>query len=351
MTSSFALRIAGMIAAVATACAACSGGQPAGSSLPAQASEAVSATAVPSTPSPSPEPPPAGETPLPADAASAASVTFDAGQNPCGVATDGTSIWVTNLRSNSIIAIDPVSNLIVRRERLGSSPCGLAYLDGSLWHEERVRFLVRRDAETLDKVEEILFNGTLSDVRATDDAVWVVVREPGRVARVDPATNEITASLTVGAPARGMAVGAGSIWVAAEGTDEVARIDASNGELLATIGVGDGPVWLVASDEAVWVSTINDNQVHQIDPATNSVVRSVPVGSLPLDLEIADGFVWVPNSGDGTVTKIDAASGTVVATIQIGSTPAVVRHLFGDLWVTGLTTDGKVWRLPTSAGG
>ena len=69
----------------------------------------------------------------------------------------------------------------------------------------------------------------------------------------------------------------------------------------------------------------------------------------PLDPEIAGGFVWVPNSGDGTISKIDAASGSLVATIDIGATPAVVRLLFGDLWVTGLT-EGKVWRLPTSAG-
>jgi DNA-binding beta-propeller fold protein YncE len=333
------------VAVLAVMTAACDGGSPtpAGATASAIASPQPTQTATPGAS-------PAGETPLPNDPSSAASVTFDAGQNPCGVTTDGELVWVTNLRSNEIIAIDPVENLIVRRERLGSSPCGLAYLDGSLWHEERVRFLVRRDAVTLEQQDELLLNGTVSDVRATDDAVWLVVREPGRVARVDPATNEIVASINIGAPARGMAVGAGSVWVAAEGTDEVVRIDAATNEILATIRVGDAPVWLAASDAAVWVSTINDGMVHHIDVATNRVVRSVRVGAMPLDPEIAGGFVWVPNSGDDTITKIDPADGRVVATLDIGPSPAVVRHLFGDLWVTGLIADGRVWRLPLDAG-
>ena len=45
-------------------------------------------------------------------------------------------------------------------------------------------------------------------------AVWVANAKDGTVSRIDPATNQVTATVRVGGSPRDVAVGSGRVWVA-----------------------------------------------------------------------------------------------------------------------------------------
>jgi len=323
---------------------ACSSGSPASSASFLPGSERGS----PSVATSATSAPEAVETANPPPSGHPAAAQFTIGRQPCGIAGHESTIWVTDLRRNEILTIDATTNTILSRTNVGSSPCAITYRDGYLFDAERnVRFLVKRDADTLVEVGEALVSrGQIWDVDAGADSIWFVDRDSGRAVRVNPATNESVAVVAVGAPASGIAVTAAAVWVAAEGVDEVVRIDPATNEVVARIASGDGPLWVAADETAVWVTHV-DGSLAKIDAVTNEVRLRLELGGQPGEVAIAAGFVWVTNQEGGLLSKIDLATGEIVGSYAIYTGLAVVQPGAGDLWVTGYT-DGLLWRVPTT---
>jgi YVTN family beta-propeller protein len=139
-------------------------------------------------------------------------------------------------------------------------------------------------------------------------AVWAV--NGLGVVRVDPATNvPLTIPIAqtgtgVGPSPTAVAVGAGAVWVASRfvtgngfstsgkrGT--VSRIDPQTNAVVATISVGHEPFAIAAADGAVWVANRTDSAISRIDPRTNRVVATIDVGGEPEGLAADAGSVWV----------------------------------------------------------
>lgn len=110
-------------------------------------------------------------------------------------------------------------------------------------------------------------------------SIWV--SQPDRVARIDPNTGRLIATITVPGTSdfRNLAAGAGSIWVDDSGKETLTRIDARRNRVTATISMRahlfvvdglafvDGKLWVVRpvpNDEA-------QGDVVSIDPATNRI--------------------------------------------------------------------------------
>jgi virginiamycin B lyase len=217
------------------------------------------------------------------------------------------------------------------------------------------------------------------DWSAAGDSVWISNKPKNSVTRIDPKTNKVVDTITVGSkPCSGLAIGFGSLWVPNCGDQTLSRVDLATGKLTATfpMGIGNtegglatgaGSVWMMTDakgtlaridpatnqvvaeiyvapgsftvafgEGAVWVTGTQSNVVTRVDPATNLIVETIPVGKEPRFLSVGEGAVWTLNQTDGTVSRIDPKTNKVVATIEAGvpGPGGDISAGEGSVWVT-----------------
>jgi hypothetical protein len=153
------------------------------------------------------------------------------------------------------------------------------------------------------------------------------------------------AVIPVASGPRGVAWIDGHIWVASTRGDLVQKVDPATNEIVAEISVGRRPVTLVTLDDRLWVSVLNgepenDDRVVRIDPATSAVELEVTV---PVHHNIAAGAgaIWALDTS-GQLRRVDPASGEV--TEETGSGAAPVALAANDAAVFGIRGDRMVWR-------
>ncbi len=214
---------------------------------------------------------------------------------------------------------------------------------------------------------------------AIDQAVWISNKPKNSVARLDPKTNIVAATIPVGkGPCSGLAAGFGSLWVPNCGDHTIARVDLETGAITATvptaignsegsIATGAGSVWMMTDakgtlarfdpatnavvaeiyvapgsyglafgEDAVWVTSTDRDTVTRVDPHTNLIVETIAVGKAPRFIAVGAGAVWTLNQGDGSVSRIDPKTNTVAATIEVGvpGTGGDIAVGEGSVWVT-----------------
>ncbi|HSS74485.1 MAG TPA: BTAD domain-containing putative transcriptional regulator [Gaiellaceae bacterium] len=141
-------------------------------------------------------------------------------------------------------------------------------------------------------------------------AVWATVGSG--IVRIDPARNAITAAIPVAQATSGgpsptaIAATDDAVWVANRfvGSREgkfgvsgkrgtVSRIDPVTNAVAATITVGHEPFSIAAGQDAVWVANRTDFTVSHIDAHTNHVTKTIRIGNRPQGIAVGDGGVWV----------------------------------------------------------
>lgn len=219
----------------------------------------------------------------------------------------------------------------------------------------------------------------------TEDAVWVTSSNVNHVVRLDPATNQPGAIVTIKKPCSGLAAGFGSIWVPSCGGHSLVRVDPQTGRIQAEIPagpadseggiiVGGGSVWMATdkkgvlarinpqtnkvvekivipsgsyapafADGAVWITSTEHSLLTRVDPQSDKVVASVPIGPQPRFLTVGAGSVWTLNQGDGTISRVDTKTNKLVATIAVGipGTGGEIAFGEGSVWAT-------VFKIPMS---
>jgi YVTN family beta-propeller protein len=142
---------------------------------------------------------------------------------------------------------------------------------------------------------------------ATDGALWVANIEDGTLSRIDPATNTVVATVTVG-PSGG-------------------------------IGGNGVPLWLVAYEGQLWTTNGADEQIVRVDPATNTVAQTIPmlVGTTtdaprPGGLTVDSSGVWASDHDGGHLVHFDAATGAVLAELPVDQ-PGSLASGYGSIWV------------------
>lgn len=107
--------------------------------------------------------------------------------------------------------------------------------------------------------------------------------------------------------------------------DSVVVIDTATLGILATIPVGSSPDGLAVSPDGtqVYVANRNSNSVSVINTTSNTVVGTVNVGTFPVEVALSPNGkrLYVTNFFDDTVSVVDTSVNTVVATIDVGSGP------------------------------
>jgi virginiamycin B lyase len=120
----------------------------------------------------------------------------------------------------------------------------------------------------------------------------------------------------------------------------VARVDPASNRVAASIPVEADSSYLAFGFDAVWVVSGVRQTLQKIDPLTNSVVKTTMLGKQPGFLAAGEGSVWVQEQGDGTLARIDPVTGNVSGRAKVDATLK-----YGDIDTGG----GKVW-LRTTAG-
>jgi len=176
-----------------------------------------------------------------------------------------------------------------------------------------------------------------------DGSLWVADCRANALNRIDTHIAQTVATISTGiANPKGelnVVAGAGSIWIASDGKGMIARIDPATNQVTASIPVAPGTFYLAFGLGSLWAVSSEGKLLQKIDPATNTVVGTTPLGNEPGFLAAGEGAVWVQEQGDGTVARIDPASGAVTARVKVGD-----NLKYGDIDVGG----GMVWLRTTA---
>jgi YVTN family beta-propeller protein len=202
----------------------------------------------------------------------------------------------------------------VRLNRLFMGSNAVAVGLGSIWTAD-TGFVTRIDPET-GKIRALIPTGRAPEdgVAVGEGAVWALAGVG--VMRIDPARNEVVATIPIAQTLNGrgytstaIAVGNGAVWVAnwysafseysltrdipTPRAGTVSRIDPESNAVIATITVGRDPFGVAAGDGAVWVTNRTAFTVSRIDPRTNEVVKTIRIGNRPRAVAVGGGAVWV----------------------------------------------------------
>jgi ABC-type branched-subunit amino acid transport system substrate-binding protein/DNA-binding beta-propeller fold protein YncE len=265
---------------------------------------------------------------------------------------------------NGVAAIDADSGAIASLTETGAPPSNIAVGEGAVWVLNTEEDTVSRiDPESKRIVETLQVDDTPTEVAAGAGALWVGTGSRGRggaagatvarrVLRIDPESRSVTKTVNLGTSegipcclGEGLprvAVGAGAVW-AIRPDEKVARIDPRTGEVVATIDVVARTI--AAGDAGVWFLGFDTSEVHRIDPRTNREAETIEVGANILNgLAVGDGSVWATAEEEGLLWRIDPGRTPVTRTIDIGVGVTLVA--FGDrrVWTANFV-DGRVSRI------
>lgn len=168
-------------------------------------------------------------------------------------------------------------------------------------------------------------------------SLWVANCKGGEVYRIDPDAATVLTSIPVGLGPSGelnVVAGAGYVWAPSETAGTIAKIDPATNAVVATIDVTPGTSYLAFGFDALWAVSGKGQSLQRIDPRTGAVTHTIALGRMPGFLAAGEGAVWVQEQGDGTVARIDPATVAVTGRVKVGD-----NLKWGDIDTGG----GKVW--------
>jgi peptide/nickel transport system substrate-binding protein len=268
--------------------------------------------------------------------------TIPVGTSPTGVAVGEGSVWVTNAGDGTVSRIDPGTNEVSQRLDAGSRPSGIAVGDGALWVADEIAAELLRIDPTSGEMQAVALAGQPSGVAFTPNGVWVTFA-PASVARVEPASQGVTLTKTVGSGPTAVLGAFGSIWIANHIDGTVSRLEPSTGRVEATIPVGDGPNSLAAAAGSLWVANELDDTINAIDPATDTERRTVPVGAATTSLAVAGEALWLAVGASAAEHRGGTLTVSSEGGVPTSLDPAIV-FFGGDLEsrILSITNDGLV---------
>lgn len=253
------------------------------------------------------------------------------------IVVDGATVWVTNSGR-----VENWSRKGKRAEVAMAHPCGaMTILAQSLWVADcNDRTLNRIDRKTARRVAVIptgIANpkGELNVV-AGAGSIWVASDTKGLIARVDPDSNRVMATVQVDPDTYYLAFGFGSLWAVSATQQVIEKIDPLTNTVVKRTELGREPGFLVAGEGAVWVQEQGDGTVARIDPATGEVSARVKVDETLKygDIDTGGGKVWLRTTAGQTFAVIDARTMTIQSRVGKESGSGALRYTPAGLWTT-----------------
>lgn len=174
-------------------------------------------------------------------------------------------LWVLDRAGPVVMKIDPATATQVGSLRVEGSPRGMAASDEGIWLVREIPGVVSRiDHESLTIVEEVHVDPGIRGLAIGEGALWVTRARFGTVYRVDLDDRSVGEPIPVGSDPRGIAFGHGALWVG-DVTGLIARVDPATGQVTGqypfAVGTGGG----LAIDDQLWV--FEPDRIVRIDPA------------------------------------------------------------------------------------
>src|SRR3954452_6877320 len=111
---------------------------------------------------------------------------------PCAAAAGGKWVWVSEYGRPYVLKIDPGTNKVVSRTKIGTGSCGLGFGAGSMWIEDTSTSTVSRVSVTTGKrIKSIKVGFTPYDTTSAYGSAWTTAYTQGELERIDPARNKV----------------------------------------------------------------------------------------------------------------------------------------------------------------
>jgi virginiamycin B lyase len=288
----------------------------------------------------------------PPDPAALSEETFSVPGFADFLAVDGDTVWATNAGR-----VEQWSTKGKRASVDVPKPCGaMAVAFDSLWVANckggevyRIDLKTSRVLATIPA--QIGPSGELNVV-AGAGSIWAPSQTTGKIARIDPATNTVTASIDVNPDSSYLAFGFDALWVVSGAGQSLQRIDPRTNAVTNTIKLGQQPGFLAAGEGAVWVQEQGDGTVARIDPQIVEVSGRVKVGKTLAygDIDTGGGMVWLRTTEDQTFVAIDPKSMEIRARAGKASGSGALRYTPSGIWTTAHDLHSLSWWSATPKG-
>ena len=273
-----------------------------------------------------------------------AELEFETGAAPNWIGfTD--AIFIPNLAGDGLRRIDPRG----KEAKLGDpvtglkKPCGgIVSAFTALWVASCSDGTLARIDPKTNKVAATIATGVGRARRliaATTDSIWLLSDGRATLSRIDPEEKTVVAELRVPPDCGSLIFGETALWLACPAENRVLRIDPSTNLVEKSIEVSAQPEWLAIGETSVWVLCAKDGKLERIDPKTNKVAKTIELGAPAPGgtVTVGDGFAWVSMPGF-PITRIDLA------------TDKVAQQFFGDASGTLQSAGGFLWLADTKSG-
>jgi hypothetical protein len=264
--------------------------------------------------------------------------------SPDWLAADDSFVYV-KLDRGAVVRLDPANGDQLAEIELNHDLCqGIGAGFGSVWACSGTG-VARIDPTTDTVTATIAVNKTFTQGHLATgfDAVWVLIDDGSQLVAIDPASNEYSTPIDLGARGTDVAVGTDHVWIVSTVDDAVMRVDPTSMTVEGTITVTD-PGSVVVSD-GVWVGTASG--ILRFDEESLTVLQEiadVPAGpESALATRGADLFV---RDRDPFLVHVDTADGAVVqrVTEDVRSSGDMLVA-FDAIWTTAYD-DAALFRIP-----
>ena len=284
-------------------------------------------------------------------------------------------LYVANLRSSTVTALDVASGEILARWPVAANPHEFALADQTLyvsnyrsdqltalergpeWHRVERATAVRPHGVALDSQGRVWYTSADGAIHAIagagmevsirvgetphaiaidpqTDRAYVAVAGDGEVAAVDLRTQRVVARRWVGAVAESVAVSrdGGTVVVAAAEAESVSALNGDDLSLRFAAALPGRPVHVALTEESVLVSLAGRDAVAILDRRSGARQAVLDVGRLPDGIAV-DGderFAYVAAAGSNHIAVIDLEQRAVVGWLPADDGPS------GVLWAASL---------------
>jgi virginiamycin B lyase len=260
------------------------------------------------------------------------------------------SLWMMNLATNNLIRIDTDDNSVTEiaiPHAVGPFYyAGMAVGDGGVWLPDLERSMIYKiDPKSDQVIKEIPADlvggrgtGGKYAIAAGEGAVWAITSH-NELKRYSAKDGTEAATISLPSQSLGVIVAFGSVWITGTANDELYRIDPRTNQIAATIALGARPLALAAGDEgAVWIFNEGDGTVQRIDGKSGDLVATIATGVVGKGaIDVGGGFVWASTHA-APIIQIDPRTNSVRGKFQLEmSEYSTIRFGGGSLWVSGRT--------------
>jgi len=258
--------------------------------------------------------------------------TIPTGTHPCGVVAAFGSVWVAN-DGGTLVRIDPRTNRVVKRIRVGAGACFMAADRRALWIANYKSDLVR--VTPRGRVKRIAVGETPDNVLVAFGRIWVTAWGAGKLAVIDPRTLKVVRRLDIGARPAGLAARNGAVWVGfGRDATAIARVSPRTFRIERIDVDVREPRGFVTGTKDLWIQANTGDLLH-FDPVTRRVLAHLEVGrTLATGAVAPDGTIWIPDKEQNLVYRVDRARQRVIDSFPAGPGAFVALRAYGSMWVT-----------------